>query len=52
MAPSGRSGIFELMAIDLSTAWRLWRLLEPIHAVIYFSDETREALSAAGYRGF
>lgn len=40
------------MAIDLSTARRLWRLLEPIHAVTYFSDETREAMSAAGYRGF
>jgi hypothetical protein len=40
------------MAIDLSTARRLWRLLEPIHAVTYFSDETREALAAAGYRGF
>ncbi|PXW36181.1 UNVERIFIED_CONTAM: hypothetical protein DES50_1011131 [Williamsia faeni] len=40
------------MAIDLPTARRLWRLLEPVHAVTYFSDETREALSAAGYRGF
>ncbi|HEY9311518.1 SCO6745 family protein [Williamsia sp.] len=40
------------MAIDLPTARRLWRLLEPLHAVTYFSDETREALSAAGYRGF
>ncbi|ORM37646.1 hypothetical protein [Williamsia sp. 1135] len=40
------------MAIDLPTARRLWKLLEPIHAVTYFSDETREALSAAGYRGF
>lgn len=45
-------GILEVMAIDLSTARRLWRLLEPIHAVTYFSDETREELSAAGYRGF
>ncbi|PYE18644.1 hypothetical protein DFR67_104223 [Williamsia limnetica] len=40
------------MAIDLSTARRLWRLLEPIHAVTYFSDETREAMAAVGYRGF
>ena len=40
------------MAIELSTARRLWRLLEPIHAVTYFSDEGREALAAAGYRGF
>ncbi|WP_296604844.1 hypothetical protein [Nocardioides sp.] len=35
-----------------ATARRLWRLLEPIHAVTYFSPEPLAALRAAGYRGF
>lgn len=30
----------------------LWRLLEPIHAVTYFSPEPLAALRDAGYRGF
>lgn len=30
----------------------LWRLLEPIHAVTYFSPEPLAALRQAGYRGF
>jgi hypothetical protein len=30
----------------------LWGLLEPIHAVTYFSPEPLAALKAAGYRGF
>ena len=30
----------------------LWRLLEPIHAVTYFSPEPLAALKTAGYRGF
>ncbi|WP_409428535.1 SCO6745 family protein [Mycobacterium sp. SMC-11] len=29
-----------------------WRLLEPLHAVVYFSPEPLAALDAAGYRGF
>ena len=29
-----------------------WRLLEPIHAVVYFSPEPLGALRAAGYRGY
>ena len=29
-----------------------WRLLEPIHAVVYFSPEPLAALRAAGYRGY
>lgn len=33
-------------------ARELWGLLEPIHAVVYFSPEPLEALRAAGYRGF
>ena len=30
----------------------LWTLLEPIHAVTYFSPEPLDALRAAGFRGF
>jgi hypothetical protein len=29
-----------------------WRLLEPIHAVVYFAPEPLAGLRAAGYRGF
>ncbi|WP_328395039.1 SCO6745 family protein [Nocardia sp. NBC_00416] len=29
-----------------------WRLLEPLHAVTYFSPEPLQALKSAGYRGF
>ena len=35
-----------------TTARRLWQLLEPIHAVVYFSPEPLAALRAAGYKGF
>jgi len=35
-----------------ATARELWRLLEPVHAVTYFSPEPLAALAAAGYRGF
>lgn len=34
------------------TARQLWRVLEPIHAVAYFSPEPLAALAEAGYRGF
>lgn len=30
----------------------MWRLVEPIHAVTYFSPEPLRALKSAGYRGF
>lgn len=30
----------------------LWKLVEPVHAVTYFSPEPLAALKAAGYRGF
>ena len=33
-------------------ARRLWQLLEPIHAVTYFSPEPLAELKEAGYRGF
>jgi hypothetical protein len=35
-----------------STARTMWSLLEPIHAVTYFSDPGRAALSGVGLRGF
>jgi hypothetical protein len=34
------------------TARQLWHLLEPIHAVTYFSEETTEAYRAVGLKGF
>ncbi len=37
---------------DPAHARRLWRLLEPIHAITYFSPEPLAELKAAGYRGF
>lgn len=41
------------VAIDrVARARDLWRLLEPIHAVTYFSPEPLARLKAAGYRGF
>jgi hypothetical protein len=33
-------------------ARELWTLLEPVHAVVYFSPEPLEAFRSAGYRGF
>lgn len=41
------------MASDRASVTRdLWRLLEPIHAVTYFSPEPLGLLKEAGYRGF
>ena len=41
------------MAVDrVLRARKLWRLLEPIHAVTYFSPEPLARLKNAGYRGF
>jgi hypothetical protein len=33
-------------------ARRLWSLVEPVHAVTYFSPEARGAMADAGYKGF
>lgn len=33
-------------------ARRMWALAEPVHAVTYFSPESREAFTSAGLRGF
>jgi hypothetical protein len=35
-----------------ATARRAWRQLEPVHAVVYFAPEVKEALTACGLRGF
>lgn len=40
------------MTSRTSLARRLWTLLEPIHAVTYFSPEPLASLQAAGFRGF
>ncbi|MGB3474070.1 MAG: hypothetical protein WBA69_04730 [Mycobacterium sp.] len=37
---------------DRAYARDAWRLLEPLHAVVYFAPEPLAALDAAGYRGF
>ncbi|MEJ2887299.1 SCO6745 family protein [Actinomycetospora aeridis] len=36
----------------MDDARRLWTLLEPLHAVTYFTPEAREAADAVGLRGF
>jgi hypothetical protein len=40
------------MARDPRVARDVWRRLEPIHAVTYFSPEPLAALADAGYKGF
>jgi len=46
------SGILDPMSVAGTSARDAWRLLEPLHAVVYFSPEPLAALDAAGYRGF
>ncbi|HEY5852662.1 MAG TPA: hypothetical protein VIW24_01095 [Aldersonia sp.] len=36
----------------MSTARRMWQLIEPLHAVSYFTPEARSAYDDAGLRGF
>jgi hypothetical protein len=38
--------------MDIKTARRLWHVLEPVHAVVYFSPEIPETDAALGLRGF
>ena len=38
--------------MDPGVARRMWRVLEPYHAVTYFTDEARQAFKDAGLRGF
>ena len=37
--------------MDHTVARRMWQLLEPVHAVVYFAPEAREAYTAAGFKG-
>jgi hypothetical protein len=38
--------------VDTAFARTVWQVLEPLHAVTYFTPESREANRAAGLRGF
>ena len=38
--------------MDPRDARRAWRVLEPIHAIVYFAPEARQALADAGLKGF
>lgn len=38
--------------MDPVIARRLWQVLEPYHALVYFSPQTRQAMEDAGLRGF
>ncbi|HUO47308.1 MAG TPA: hypothetical protein VMU09_00610 [Acidimicrobiales bacterium] len=46
-APAAATG-----APDPAAAHRLWRTIEPLHAVTYFAEECLDAHAAAGLRGF
>ncbi|MFF0542841.1 SCO6745 family protein [Nocardia thailandica] len=37
---------------ETGTARRIWELIEPVHALVYFAPEARAAFDAAGYRGY
>lgn len=39
-------------AVAPLVARRMWHLLEPCHAVVYFADEVREAMHDVGLKGF
>lgn len=41
-----------LARMDPTVPRRMWRLLEPIHALSYFAPESTEALRASGLRGY
>jgi len=38
--------------VDPGVARQMWRVLEPYHAVTYFSEDSRRAFSDVGLRGF
>jgi len=38
--------------VDPAIARRMWQLLEPYHAVVYFSPEVADAMRAIGLKGF
>ena len=45
--PLGQAGV-----MDASLARRLWRVGEPVHAIVYFHPASTDAWAAAGLRGF
>ena len=47
-----RSWVRFPLAPLLDRARRFWRLLEPIHGVVYFAADARERFDAVGLRGF
>ena len=38
--------------VEHTTSRRMWRLIEPIHALTYFAPESIDALKATGLRGY
>lgn len=42
----------DIGTIETHVARRMWRALEPYHALIYFAPEAPEAYTAAGLKGF
>lgn len=50
MTVAGRHGDPGPPAVPVARA--LWRLVEPVHAVVYFGDATRDAFVALGLTGF
>src|SRR5437868_6467966 len=40
------------VAVEPGVARHMWRVLEPYHAVTYFTDEARQAFKDTGLRGF
>jgi len=51
-APPGVTMSRRLPGVDTAVARRMWRALEPYHAVTYFTDESRQAFKDVGLRGF
>lgn len=51
-AGSGSAEYNNAMTELRAFARKAWSLLEPLHAVTYFSPEPLDALKSAGYRGF
>ena len=41
----------ESAAMDHTLARRMWKLLEPVHAVVYFAPEAKPAYAEAGLKG-
>ena len=44
-------GAARVSVVEPTVARRMWQLLEPVHAVVYFAPETRAAYAEAGLKG-